>query len=979
MIQFIKGTKQQYNQDSYAEAIYQCTDTNETYIFGQKANDIINLSNTSTDLNTLVLDKQEIVYYAYAKGSSAVITNTPERANGSFLLKVYKISPITTHQDMYVSWTDGSVGQFRRYYRDGVWSEWKELLDLASRIESTKGNNPLNPLDFKSRGLNIGYSSIYKTYLGDIGENDEYLHYGFIFNPGSVVNLHLTGTANTTVYTVVGHTSVGHWFSYNKLSDFFIKGRRILNYDTQAQCRVVSYNADTREITVDQTINPDEDWNDKSVGFFNFTDNGTIIGHGSVSLNESLTGSESLAGSTSTDCNIAFGDRCAAIGGVAAAFNWQTIAQNFGETALGISNKSHKGSDSDQQTLFSIGNGDMYCREESEYTQKNALEVMRNGDVYVQGVGNYDGINNDFSAQTLQEVIGQALNSQQEISNISTALENHKNNQDKKHIPDGGHEGQILSWESEGTAKWEDLTNVFPGLEEILAYGVQWNTTVSDPHLTRIGNMSLHKTLPIQSQLKGCIAQGNKVQYWLDENDWKWRKNPVIQNMTLAVADGVYTIVDTLFADNRYKDQWLRINNIPCKVTAIDTGSTTATLTPDEAIEAGAYDVELGAVLNGYDGTVRVYCPNFYIKSYIDGNIRKVYISTVKIDNSWTYQHEVLVDAYRCTVLNTVPENMGYLSTLPVNSAISVVNTESYCRGGGNRSANDTYLETDPFRTDLGKPRTSTSRANMRTYARNTTSELLSYEQYKNIFYWLWVIEYANFNSQAQFNDTLTSEGYKQGGMGSGVTNINGNYWNYYNGYYPLTPCGYGNQLGNRTGLIDMQITTPTTSGGDPTQVYNFKVPRWRGFDNPFGDIWTNLDGIIIDTPLTGASDTGVLPTCYIITDPANYTDTLEGIEEKADRIYSQPHSEGYIKEWHLGSAADMIPQSTGGNTTQFKCDYYWVNYDDTPETLLVGGRAVHGSGAGLGGFGSYYPVSYAYTFVGFRSASAFLSAEQQD
>ena len=652
-------------------------------------------------------------------------------------------------------------------------------------------------------------------------------------------------------------------------------------------------------------------------------------------------------------------------------------------------------------------------------------------------------------------------------------------------VPKDGHERQILSWKASGEAKWEDLANVFTGLEEILAYGVQWDTTVSDPHLTRIGNMSLHKTLPIQSQLKGCIAQGNQVIYWLDENDWKWRKSPITQNMTLAITDGVYTIVNELFADNRYKDQWLRINNIPCKVTAIDTGSTTATLTPDEAIEAGAYDVELGAVLNGYDGTVRVYCPNFYIKSYSDGNIRKVYISTVKIDDSWTYQHEILVDAYRCTVLNTVPENMGYLSTLPVNSLISVVNTESYCRGGGNRTANDTYLATDPFRTDLGKPRTNINRATARGYARNASSELLSYEQYKNIFYWLWVIEYANFNSQEAFNGELTSEGYHQGGLGSGLTTVEYGRWYIYNYIYPLTPCGYGNSLGNNTGSIIHQginfsgtpsitssiqnynkdatiatmtgtttinitnilksdtkflqipwfqttgkvtynitgltegqeiifststhvVATASTDGQTevnwPTDVLanrdiksNFtgecnisisiisaesvelnlalsitNIARWRGFDNPFGDIWTNLDGILINTPLAGASDTSILPTCYIITDPEKYTDSLKGIEEVADRNYKQPHSEGYIKEWHLGNTADIIPESIGGNTTLNKCDRYWVNYDDTPETLLVGGGALSGAHAGLGALYSNDGVSLSRTNAGFRSVSVF-------
>ena len=32
--------------------------------------------------------------------------------------------------------------------------------------------------------------------------------------------------------------------------------------------------------------------------------------------------------------------------------------------------------------------------------------------------------------------------------------------------------------------------------------------------------------------------------------------------------------------------------------------------------------------------------------------------------------------------------------------------------------------------------------------------------------YWLWVIEYANFNSQETYNEELTETGYRQGGMG---------------------------------------------------------------------------------------------------------------------------------------------------------------------------------------------------------------------
>ena len=541
-------------------------------------------------------------------------------------------------------------------------------------------------------------------------------------------------------------------------------------------------------------------------------------------------------------------------------------------------------------------------------------------------------------------------------------------------IPKEGHERQILAWKASGEAKWEDLISIFPALKDFLHYGVQFDMTVADPHLTRIGNMSLHKSLPIQSQLKGCIAQGGKIIYWLNESDWRFRKEAITKSVELTVAGDVYTMVADLFNTIQYDKQWVKINGVACQISSIDTSTNTATLLVNDDLKAlslssGTKSIELGAVLNGYDGTVRVYCPAFYIKSTVDGNIAKVWLSTVKIDDTYTYQPEILIDAYRSTVLNTIPENMGYLSTLPVNSAISVVNTHDYCRGGGNRSENDIYLETDPFRSDLCKPRTDMSRATMRTYSRNAGSEMLSYDQYKNIFYWLYVIEYANFNCQEAYNEALTDEGYKQGGLGAGVTTINGSYWLYYNEWYPLTPCGYCNELGNGTGLKTMTVVTPTTSGGNPTQTYNFSVPRWRGFDNPFGDIWTNLDGIIIQGDAEGNPK-----TVYTTTDPNNYGDN-ESAKNAMEIAGHEIHQDGYTKEFDLGEAAHIIPESVGGDTTKYKCDYHGSGPDDTSlRTLVVGGSAHGGTLAGLGYFDSGGGVSASDAAVGFRSVSAFVS-----
>ena len=459
-----------------------------------------------------------------------------------------------------------------------------------------------------------------------------------------------------------------------------------------------------------------------------------------------------------------------------------------------------------------------------------------------------------------------------------------------KHIPAGGTAGQILVNNGDGTAEWQDNQGGgggidYTGLEDIYSYGVEWDSTVADPTLTRIGNPLLHKSLPIQSQYKGCVANGAEINYYLNPNDWSQK------------ADG----------------------------------------TP--------------SVLDGTDGTVRVHIPKFYGKSGVEGTKRWVRMSTIKMDNTWIEIPEMLVDAYRSTVNQTG------------NKAVSVINTTAQFRGGGNRTANDAYLDTDAFRSDLGKPRTNISRANMRTYATNAGSEMLCYEYYKWIFYWAWVIEYATFNSQAAYNADLTAEGYHQGGLGDGVTTWDGTNWNNYNGYYPLTPCGYCNEFGNFTGVKDLVI--PETVINDSTTVASktFKVPRWRGFDNPFGGIWTNLDGIILER--TAANQPS---SVYTTTDPTAFGDdnTAKG---KMTVAGTEIASDGYTKDYDLGETGEIIPSVVGGSTTTYMCDYHWCNASSTAlRTLIVGGYANNGGHAGLGCFLSDHGVGSADAPVGFRT-----------
>ena len=305
---------------------------------------------------------------------------------------------------------------------------------------------------------------------------------------------------------------------------------------------------------------------------------------------------------------------------------------------------------------------------------------------------------------------------------------------------------------------------------------------------------------------------------------------------------------------------------------------------------------------------------------------------------------------------------MGYLSTLESGAIVCIFNDNAYCRGGNNSSTYD--LDTDIFRKNLGKPVTNMTRASMRDACKKSGNHITSYNEYKAIFYWLFVIEYATFNCQKSFNPELTSEGYHQGGLGAGVTNVSN--WNYYNNYNPITPCGYGTKYGNNTYSIPITFMVPTASGTDPTLTQNTQIARWRGFNNIFGDIWNNTDGIIIDANagLEGRNNMNIV---YVSDNPDDFNDS--DISKYYIAGY-EVHSEGYTKEWALGDKAEIIPRIMGGSESLYKCDYHWTGEkNSTLRTLFLGGGAAGGSAAGLGYFNSTYSVGHSWTDLGLLSS----------
>src|SRR5690554_308231 len=386
-----------------------------------------------------------------------------------------------------------------------------------------------------------------------------------------------------------------------------------------------------------------------------------------------------------------------------------------------------------------------------------------------------------------------------------------------------------------------------------LYYGVEWDITAATTVMTRIGNMDMHRTLPIQSQMKrALIKDDGSVNYWLDNND------------------------------SNLKDDGVTPSN-----------------------------------LSGDDGQVMVRLPEHYRKFENQVDKRRTLLSLHPLDG-FERVPERWVSAYEATVQRST------------NKLSSVVSMDADYRGGNNNAAED--LSVISF---LGKPASAISRINFRAYARNRGTmqwNMMLHEVRKTIF-WLYYVEHANMNCQTAFNPAPTAEGYTQGGLGPGVTTVDGTDWTNYNGRYPFVPCGITNSLGNNTGVVDY------SPPGWPSPI-TVSVPSFRGIENPFGHLWEWIDGVNIRIQ---ADSDGGQSEIYL-------ADSLEMSDVDYvgyTKFNNLPRHNGYMHALHHTNG-EILPRSvTGASSNTFWSDYFYTAIPSSGEVLrgvLSGGRASNGS-----------------------------------
>ena len=411
-------------------------------------------------------------------------------------------------------------------------------------------------------------------------------------------------------------------------------------------------------------------------------------------------------------------------------------------------------------------------------------------------------------------------------------------------------------------------------MEQIAMYGVERDKTVSSSKCTRIGNMVLHKTLPIHNLMKGCLlSDEGEVNKYLDANDWTSEQR------------------------------------------------------------------------DGSEGQVMVEVPEHWWHYETEGNIQRVKLSVVSLPG-YIHVPKYYVSAYEASLQRTG------------NKLSSVINTTADFRGGNNNDAWD-----GTYRSLLGMPATSINRTNFLAYARNRGQygkngagwNCMTYDIQKDL-YWLYVVEYATLNTQDGYNPAKTSEGYMQGGMGAGVTNLDYTKWDTFNNRCPFIPCGYTDELGNGGGQKAFLMPDEYDTNTLTTQ-----VPRWHGIENIFGHIWEWVEGINIRIePGDGVS------AAYVCDDPSKFNSTNYTGYRFTCNI---PRSGGFIKEIAFGENGDILPIVVGGSSSTFFGDYFYTSIPTsvTLRGVLFGGDASVGSSAGLVCSHSHNAPSNVAALIGSR------------
>lgn len=283
-----------------------------------------------------------------------------------------------------------------------------------------------------------------------------------------------------------------------------------------------------------------------------------------------------------------------------------------------------------------------------------------------------------------------------------------------------------------------------------LWYGIRINLKngghcVADGKVERVGNLDLHRSLPIQKRIKRYMANlDGTVNYWLGANDSTLKEGG--GTARLNAVDGNVML---------YKPDYYR---------RIEFDGDYMLVAISEVALPGFVNMReksRSPWLATFDRTTNKPVSACFLQFNADGTLKR--------------------DA---------------------DGLLVVADNAAQYRGGGNQSAWD-----GTYRSQLGFPASSTNPTTIRTRCRSLGEDYHHGGwRFREEMGWLMAIEFGDLDGDAAYTTEKTADGFAQGGLGAYGSYVASGEWSAYNGYYPLYPCGVTAKLGNNTGVVEYTI-----------------------------------------------------------------------------------------------------------------------------------------------------------------------------
>ena len=457
---------------------------------------------------------------------------------------------------------------------------------------------------------------------------------------------------------------------------------------------------------------------------------------------------------------------------------------------------------------------------------------------------------------------------------------------------------------------------------EIYAYGVQRTVGASDPTLTRIGNATYHKTLPVHSLIKGGLLDddGNFTAF-ADQTDWTDYDRTGASGQVMVEIPEHY---EYFYDDGETQQAWVSL--VAC-----------AGFTKVPKMYISAYEA-------AYDRTNKVLCSivnedeQYYGGSY--------YASSTSYDADDFTLCGKPVTGISLTAFRTYARKRGTagLNGAGWNCYTYNAHKTLYWLFTIEYATLNCQLDFTSELTDDGYHQGGLG-AGVTTLGYSNWTALNSVNPFIPCGY---TDELGNQTGTVTFT---MPRGYDCGGNSYYVGEFD-EQESYESGYY------YSDGDDLYKCIADCESGTDITDTDYFTQVTRttVSVPRYRGIENPFGHIWKRMDGALAygtDNQFYTTDD----PSLFSSTSYDDYT--YKGTFSTSNNVY--------IKEIMWGTYGDLVATSTGGSSTTYFCDYTYTSASGSIRCLAAGGQSYSEARCGLSYLHSVNTPSITSVDIGTR------------